>query len=137
MDEAKALTIVAALADGINPLTGEVFPLDSPYQSPDIVRALFLARAALDAKGRARPRSGLPDNAGKPWNAAEDSKLLADFERGLSLVELARSHARTAAGIQARLEKHGRLQPQPLSRASGHARRSQANGVEASGASTL
>lgn len=136
MDEAKALTIVAALADGINPLTGEVFALDSPYQSPDIVRALFLARAALDAKGRARPRSGLPDNAGKPWNSAEDSKLLADFERGLSLVELARSHARTAAGIQARLEKHGRLQPQPLSRASGYARRMPANGAAAYGASS-
>lgn len=130
MDEAQALTIVAALADGINPLTGEVFPLDSPYQSPDIVRALFLARTALDAKGRVRPRSGLPDNAGKPWNAEEDSRLLADFERGLSLVDLARSHARTAAGIQARLEKHGRLQPQPLSRASGYARRMPANGAD-------
>lgn len=110
MDEAKALGIVAALADGINPLTGEVFPLDSPYQSPDIVRAMFMARAALDGVSRSRPRSGVPGNAGKPWTAQEDSKLLADFDGGCSLVELARSHARTAAGIQARLEKHGRLQ---------------------------
>ena len=134
MDEAKALTIVAALADGINPLTGEVFPVDSPYQSPDIVRALFMARAALDGKPRAKPRTGLPDNAGKAWTVEEDGNLLADFDRGCSLAELARLHARTAAGIQARLEKHGRLQPAPLLRGSGYSRRDP--GRSAGGASS-
>ena len=40
MDEQKALNIVTALANGVNPQTGEVFPGDSPYQSAEIVRAL-------------------------------------------------------------------------------------------------
>jgi hypothetical protein len=112
MDEAKALGIVAALADGINPLTGEVFTEDSPYQSPDVVRALFLARSALESRRRNRSRNTLPANAGKPWTAAEDTQLLTQFDRGLAVAELAREHERTVAGIQARLEKHGRL---PLS----------------------
>lgn len=112
MDEAKAFSIVSALADGINPLTGEVFPEDSPYQSADIVRALFLARATLEARRRSRARNPMPANAGKPWTAEEDTKLLAQFDRGLAVAELAREHARTVAGIQARLEKHGRLRLQ-------------------------
>ena len=109
MDEAKALGIVAALADGINPLTGEVFTEDSPYQSPDVVRALFLARSALEGSRRIRSRNTLPANSGKPWTAEEDTQLLTQFDRGLAVAELAREHERTAAGIQARLEKHGRL----------------------------
>lgn len=113
MDEAKAFDIVSALADGINPLTGEVFTQDSPYQSPDIVRALFLARSALETRRRNRSRSNLPINAGKPWTAEEDARLLGQFDRGLAVTELAREHERTAAGIQARLEKHGRLRLEP------------------------
>ena len=124
MDETKALDIVSALADGINPLTGEVFPADSPYQSPDIVRALFVARTAVEAKARARQRTPLPGNAGKPWTEEEDHKLLAEFDRGRSIAELAQAHARSTAGIQARLEKHGRVQS-PLGRASGYPRREQ------------
>lgn len=113
MDEAKALGIVAALADGINPLTGEVFTQDSPYQSADVVRALFLARSALESRRRNRSRDALPANAGKPWSAEEDAQLLGQFDRGLAVAELARAHERTAAGIQARLEKHGRLRLEP------------------------
>lgn len=113
MDEAKALGIVSALADGINPLTGEIFTADSPYQSPDVVRALFLARSALESRRRNRSRDTLPANAGKPWTEAEDAQLLARFDRGLAVTELAREHERTAAGIQARLEKHGRLRLEP------------------------
>jgi hypothetical protein len=30
MDETRAVAIVSALADGVNPLTGEIFPVDSP-----------------------------------------------------------------------------------------------------------
>jgi hypothetical protein len=123
MDEHKALSIVSALANGVNPLTGEVFPADSPYQSSDIVRALFVAVRALEAAStlgstplRApetpRSRSDLPSNVGKPWSQEEDQRLLAEFDRGRSPRELAKAHGRTLAGVEARLEKHGRLQPQ-------------------------
>jgi hypothetical protein len=120
MDEAKALTIVSALANGVNPITGETFTADTLYQSPEIVRALYAAARALEirTKSRARPRSNLPANAGKPWSEEEDQRLLAGFDRGESLPELAHSHGRTAAGIQARLERHGRLQVQATGKSS-------------------
>jgi hypothetical protein len=121
MDDSKALSIVSALANGVNPLTGEIFPADSVYQSPDIVRALFVAARRLEggsANGTSvtsspsRPRSPTPSNVGKPWADEEDQRLLAEFDRGRSPRELAGLHGRTLAGIEARLEKHGRIRPQ-------------------------
>ncbi|WP_298768357.1 hypothetical protein [uncultured Shewanella sp.] len=35
------LKIIEALANGIDPLTGEVLPNESPYNHPDTIRALF------------------------------------------------------------------------------------------------
>lgn len=114
MDEARALTIVSALANGVNPLTGELFAVDSPYQSADVIRALYCAVRALDGSGRRRMRGQgtVSSNAGKPWGEDEDRQLLAAFDDGRPLAELAQSHGRTRGGIQARLVRHGRLAPQ-------------------------
>jgi hypothetical protein len=110
MDDSKALSILSALANGVNPLTGEVFGPGSPYQQAEIVRALYVAvdRFKPD-KPKARPRTDLPSNVGKPWSDDEDRRLLAEFDRGKRPGELAREFGRTLAGIEARLEKHGRL----------------------------
>jgi hypothetical protein len=51
----------------------------------------------------------MPANAGKPWVEHEDCDLLKRFDAGLSLAQLAQAHDRTIAGVQARLERHGRL----------------------------
>jgi hypothetical protein len=118
MDEARALSIVSALANGVNPQTGEVFDRDSPYQSADVVRALFVAARALQAQPAARRRADAPANAGKPWNDNEDADLLREFDRGLPIADLAQKHGRTPVGIQARLEKHGRVPPQQDNRPS-------------------
>jgi hypothetical protein len=128
MDDQKALSIVSALASGVNPLSGEVFASDSPYQASDVVRALFAAARALErvaqptqgsavspsaaAAPRERARPTLPGNVGKPWSPEEDQRLLSQFQEGRSPAELARQLGRTLAGIEARLEKHGRLTPQ-------------------------
>jgi hypothetical protein len=124
MDDAQALRIISALANGANPITGEIFPHDSPYQSPDIIRALFAAARALEAKvptsqsspHTQRPRNPAIGNAGKSWTAEEDRQLLAAFDAGKSLAELAQIHGRTQGGVRARLEKHGRLQPSSTTR---------------------
>jgi hypothetical protein len=117
MDEARAQALLATLANGVNPLTGEVFPADSPYQAPDVVRALYTAGRALE--GRARPRrAGTPAKAGTPWTEEEDRRLIAEFDAGVTLAELAQSHGRTPAGIQARLEKHERTAQPPAARQS-------------------
>ena len=39
----SALPIVKALADGVNPVTGEAYPEHSPYAEPRALRALFTA----------------------------------------------------------------------------------------------
>lgn len=128
MNDRQALAIVAALANGANPLTGEMFAADSPYQTAAVVRALFAAARALEnaiavknnagetaAGAAAKPASIEKDptrlNAGKPWSSEEDTALLAAFDAKQSIVELAKAHGRTQNGVRARLEKHGRLPP--------------------------
>lgn len=115
MDDNKALAIVSALANGVNPQTGEMFDIDSPYQSADVIRALYVAVRALELTNRTKARHSrtrLPANAGKPWTEQEDRELLERFDEGMSVPELAQTHDRTLAGIQARLERHGRVQGQ-------------------------
>jgi hypothetical protein len=108
----SALPIVKALADGIDPVTGEQYPEQSPYAEPRALRALF---AAVDLMQREvekeRRRERLPANFGKPWNEGEDSAVCAAFEAGVALPELARKHARTQGSIRLRLEKLGKLPP--------------------------
>ena len=117
MDDNKALNIVSALANGVNPQTGEMFEVDSPYQAAEVIRALYVAVRALELSNRSKLRGNrarLPANAGKPWAEREDLELLEKFDAGLSVAELAQAHDRTLAGIQARLERHGRLSGQGL-----------------------
>lgn len=119
MDVTQAHGIVSALANGVNPTTGEVFPSDSPYQSPAIIRALFIASRVLEGALAAPPhaRTAPPaakantSNVGKPWGAEDDQRLLAEFDAGRSASELAKLLGRTLAGVEARLEKHGRITP--------------------------
>ncbi len=133
MDEVKALSIVSALANGVNPQTGEVFPDDSPYQTAEIVRALFVAARALQSQPVTRRRSDAPVNAGKPWSEGDDAQLLKAFDRGVAIVDLAQAHGRTVVGIQARLEKHGRVPPQVDNRPSQRARGMQSTDGHANG----
>ena len=117
MDDNKALAIVSALANRVNPQTGEMFEVDSPYQSADVIRALYVAVRALELTNRTKTRSNrtrTPANAGKTWSEQEDRELLKRFDDGSTVPEVAQAHDRTVAGIQARLERHGRLQGQGL-----------------------
>ncbi|HSN69926.1 MAG TPA: hypothetical protein VLT59_00390 [Steroidobacteraceae bacterium] len=112
MEEEKARTIIAALANGVDPTTGEALGGESVFQSPDVVRALMCAVRSLESRHARRERSDLPSNAGKPWSGEEDERLVAEFDAGRTLKDIAERHARTVAGIEARLEKLGRLDPE-------------------------
>lgn len=110
MDDNKAAGILKSLAAGIDPAGGPLADL-SALQSPDVVRALFLAADSLESRVRqSRRQSTLPRNAGKPWTQEEDDRLLQAFDAGTSVDHVAASHERTRAGIEARLVKHGRLE---------------------------
>jgi len=100
------------LAEGIDPITGEVFPADSPYQQADIIRALYAAVEALEkSEQRQKREQGLHTNAGKPWDVAEDEQLCRSFDEGIAVKELSKLHGRTHGAIQSRLEKLGKMLP--------------------------
>jgi hypothetical protein len=110
MNETQAAETLKCLAAGIDPASGEALANLSALQDPVIVRALFLGADALEMRLRqGRRQASLPRNAGKPWSAEEDQRLLAGFDSGVKVDELATTHERTRAGIEARLVKHGRL----------------------------
>ena len=110
MDAAQALAVVRSLANGVDPESGEVFPAESPYQHPLTVRALYEAAAALERIERFdRRKSQMPAKTGEPWSEDEDRKLLASFDAGRALQELATAHERTMGAVRARLLKYGRI----------------------------
>ena len=119
MDATQAHQIIAALADGCDPTTGEKVE-SSVLQHGDVIRALHVAIRALETSARSKARGSRtrpPANAGKPWTEQEDRELLERFDAGQSVAQLAQAHDRTPAGSHARLERHGRLQgPSPRSR---------------------
>ena len=124
MDELAATKLLEALASGVNPLTGEVLSAGDPCQDPEVVRALCLATRALDERRqRLERQKALPANVGKPWSSEEDTLLVAAFHAGKKLGELALAHQRTAAGIEARLEKLGLIEVKDQRARLGFARR--------------
>lgn len=110
MDATQALAVVRSLANGVDPATGEVFPAESAYQRPDVVRALYEAASALERQERYdRRKAEMPVKTGEPWTEDEDRKLLAAFDAGRALQELAAAHERTLGAVRARLLKYGRI----------------------------
>jgi hypothetical protein len=118
MELSNALPILRALADGVNPITGDVFPETSPYAAePWTLRALYSAVDLIQREvEREKRREKLPANFGKPWTESEDATLRDHFQKGIAMPEIARMHARMHARTQSscrlRLEKLGLITPQ-------------------------
>lgn len=99
MDIARAKELLSALADGIDPFTGELFPRDHICNHPDIIRALHQVLSSVQEvnKGTSTP------NAGKPWAQAEQDKLVDEFHSGMKLSAIAKAHGRSRGSIEAKL----------------------------------
>ena len=128
METAKTVEILKALAEGIDPGTGEQFPAGSSYQQPDTVRALFSAirmlenqelavpsQQAMKQPGATLPGKSAPQNAGRPWSAEEDTRLGNAYDAGKTIEELAGIHKRSKWAIEARLARLGKI-PEPPTR---------------------
>ena len=104
MDISQASEIIEALANGINPVTGEVFLKDHCINEPDIIRALYIAAEELKKieKDKIHKSSA---NAGKPWSKADDELLSKLFDEGKSTKELSEYFQRTRGSICSRLLK--------------------------------
>lgn len=107
-----ALPIVRALADGMNPITGEVYPDNSLYAEPRVLRALYTAVELMQKEvERERKRSNLPANFGLQWEQEEDRVLCEEYDANVPMGEMARRHKRTLSSIRLRLEKLGKIAP--------------------------
>ncbi len=108
MREQRARQILQSLIQGVNPFDGEELPDGSILQQADVLRALLAGVSALEeGEARAERRSQMPENMGRPWNAAEQEQLMTAFNEGEPLSEIALRHRRTLRAIEARLEKFG------------------------------
>jgi len=87
-----------------------MLPDESCYQSAKVLRALLAGIEALEKADQKKSRV-LPGAAGKPWDAEEDASLVADFESGTAIAELAQTHQRTEGAIRSRLMRLGKLVP--------------------------
>jgi hypothetical protein len=107
MSPNEAKPIITALANGIDPETGEVLSEQSVFNNPQVIRALFIATKALDNLERRKENrdKALPQNAGNPWSDLEDSELLSAFDTGCSIKALSAKHGRTEGAITSRLIK--------------------------------
>lgn len=117
MEIEKAREILLLLADGTNPVTGEVFPDDSPYNHPTVIRALFTTLAhvnipkqnklSIEEKQAQNVASEKPKNAGLPWTDELKQQLEKMFKKGTSISELARYFERTEGAINSQLVRQG------------------------------
>jgi hypothetical protein len=113
MDDQNARRVLIALAQGFDPASGAALEKHSPLAAAHVTQALVAAIGAIEERmTTAARRRALPGNVGTPWTDEEESALLRAFDAGSTVRELAVSHARTVNGIEARLEKLGRLTPQ-------------------------
>ena len=102
--------LLARLAEGIDPFTGEVLPNEHLLQHPQVVRALFHAIHALERQGKKTQRdSSLPANAGSAWTKQEDEELIQDFDSKTSIPDIAQKHSRTKGAITSRLVRLGKI----------------------------
>ena len=112
MELQTARQIIDTLSQGVDPVTGETMPADSPYNEPAVIRALFTVSHALEGKV-ARAQRVQPPNAGKPWVADEDTQLAAAHREGKDVRQMAEQMGRTPFAVESRLVKMGLLPPRP------------------------
>ena len=68
MDLNGAKGILKSLADGVDPLTGEVLPEDHICNQPEIIRAIYMVLMELS---RGKQHREKPENDGAPWSEEE------------------------------------------------------------------
>lgn len=110
MSPIEAKQIIESLANGIDPETGEILPAKSTLNSPTVIRALFIAVNALDTAAKHADRNkSVPAMAGRPWGDEEGQALLAAFDAGATVKDMAAKHARTLGAITSRLVHLGKI----------------------------
>lgn len=120
MELSQAKSLLAVLADGANPVTGEILPAESPYNEPKIIRALFLVlnsayvkpvKKTPEERMEENLSAGRPRMAGLPWTEEWRAELADKFEAGTPMGKLAQHFERTQGAIHAELARQGLVDP--------------------------
>ena len=101
MDIKRAKEIISALAEGIDPMTGEVLEAGNVCNKVEVVRAFYAVLRELDQKSK----KGILENAGKPWTLEEEEHLIELYNKGLSKKAISKELGRTPGSISSRLDK--------------------------------
>lgn len=109
MDKNKTIEVLEVLANGVDPVTGEVSVSNNPCQHPEVIRALFNAITLLKSLVIKNDKPQ-PANKGALWSKEEDEKVISAFKNNVSVSQLAKEHKRSRTAIEARLFKLGLLQ---------------------------
>jgi len=121
MDLEEAKKIIKALANGINPITGELLSDNSPYNEPDVIRALSKIlesskpvkkpKKTIEEKQQENITNCRPRNAGLPWTDELKIEVSSKFQAGVTIDELSNRFERTKGAIVSELKKQGLIEP--------------------------
>lgn len=109
MEIERATKLLASLADGVNPLTGELLPDDDSCNQVEIVRAIHAVLSNIKA-AKSKAKKSQPENAGKPWTEEDERLLCRMYDAGNSKKDICQYFKRTPGAIAARLVRLGKIQ---------------------------
>jgi len=119
MNQENVVSILEGLANGVDPVTGEILPATSPYNHPEVIRALFHAlnlipktkksKKTIEEKQQENLEKGLPKNYGLPWEDSEIQKVIEAYQTDVKIDVIAREHSRKPSSIVSLLKKHGAI----------------------------
>jgi len=106
MDIPETLKIMRALANRVNPSTGNTIQGDSTGRQPQLIKALHRAIGPIVQEEKREQRK--PTNRFRSWTRAEDAQVCEELRSGKDFHESAKAHHRAVASILARLVKPGK-----------------------------
>jgi hypothetical protein len=126
VENSEALRIVRALADGVNPETGETLAADSVFQQAQTVRSLERAAVVLETYAEIPDKNRNPSaqieqirlvDPSRPWPPEEDERLYMEFYQSIDFESIAGRLGRSKSEVISRLIKLGKKKTRASSRA--------------------
>ena len=106
MKQLEAAALIEQLAQGIDPVTGEILPCDHVLCDVEIAQALKMAVRALRGQDASLPqektwlRANGKLHAGRPWTQEDNAQLEALYRQGMSAEQMAPLLQRRTRGVE-------------------------------------